>query len=182
MIYIYIYIYMISPCCQISYMISWMCLNIRYDIIYDIASLLRTSMTWPAEIYTFGMLTKWSDALVYLWTFYLWTVMRCPLPLCVPQRSAQAAGVPGNNCRILTMCSLSETPSDSRWVGNRASATAESRWNGTRQVQGQGTFLMANTMFIFHICMTYTMYILWILNWISTKFKCDLQWIYYVYP
>ncbi len=49
---------------------------------------------------------------------------------------------------------------DSRWVGNRASATAESRWNGTWQVQGQGKFLMSYIKYILEICMTYTMNIL----------------------
>ncbi len=60
---------------------------------------------------------------------------------------------------------------DSRWVENRARATAESKWNGTWQVQGQGKFLMAYIMFILDICMTYTMYMLCI----SKNFKLDIQ-------
>ncbi len=44
---------------------------------------------------------------MFLWTFYTWTEMRCPLQLCVPQCSAQAAGVPGINCTTLTRCSHS---------------------------------------------------------------------------
>jgi hypothetical protein len=54
--------------------------------------------------------TNWCDALVFLWTFYPWTEMRCPPQLCVPRRSARAAGVPGINCTTLTRCSHSETP------------------------------------------------------------------------
>jgi hypothetical protein len=45
-------------------------------------------------------------------------------------------------------------------------------------VQGQGTFLMANIMFILHICMTYTVYILCI----SKNFKLNIHCICHVYP
>ncbi len=58
---------------------------------------------------------RYADKLVrrsrVLWTFYPWTEMRCPQQLCVPRRSARAAGVPGINCTTLTRCSHSETPS-----------------------------------------------------------------------
>ncbi len=66
---------------------------------------------------------------------------------------------------------------DSRWAGNRASATAESRWNCTWQVQGQGMFLMAYIMLILYICKTYTMYILCI----SKNFELNIYCICHVY-
>ncbi len=143
-------------------------------------------MTWPAEIYTFGMLTKWSDALVYLWTFYLRTVMRCPLPLCVPRRSAQPAGVPGNNCRTLTMCSLSET--HRRFVLSWKQSERDCWIKMERHVTGARTGYVFDGIYYFYISYMhdiyylYTMYIKRILNWISRNFKWDIQCICHVYP
>ncbi len=117
----------------------------------------------------------WSDALVYLWTFYLWTVMRCPLPLCVPRHSAHAAGVPGNNCMTLTMCSLTET--HRRFALSWKQSERNCWWNCTWQVQGQGKFLMSYIMYILDICIIYT----WNILCISKNFALYIQkiWIGY---
>ncbi len=66
---------------------------------------------------------------------------------------------------------------DSHWVGNRASTTAESRWNSTWQVQGQGKFMMSYIMYILDICIIYTLNILCI----SKNFALYIQkiWIGY---
>ncbi len=143
-----------------------------------LTSLLRRSMTWPGEIFTFGMLIKWSDALVYLWTFYLWTVT---LPLCVPRHSAQAAGVPGNNCRTPTMCSLSEThrrfalswklSERDCWIKMERPVTS------ARTGYVFGGNYNVRTWYMHGIYCVYTMYIKKSMNCICRKLKCDIHCI-----
>ena len=66
---------------------------------------------------------------------------------------------------------------DSCWVGNRARAATQSRWDASWQVQGKGKFMLLYIWYILMICVVYTLYI----PCISNVFILYMHCLYFVY-
>jgi hypothetical protein len=102
-------------------------------------------------------------------------------PHCVWQGICFAT--PGNDARHIQGCycgphnRVARHTGDSRWVGNRASAAAQSRWNGKWKVQGQGNLMLSYKKYILVKCIAYTMHI----PCISNKFIFYIQNILITY-
>ena len=69
----------------------------------------RKSMIWLGGTCTFVSETISIDAPVFFWIFSVWMGTRCQQQRCVPQRSAQVAGVLSSSCLIQTLYFRSET-------------------------------------------------------------------------
>ncbi len=99
---------------------------------------------------------------------------------CVPLHSAQPAGVPGIDCRILTRCSLSETH---RRLALSWSTAAQSKWNSLWQVQGQGKLMLWYKTYIPVIFNTYIpcIYHVYQINCIYRKIGQHIHGICFIY-
>jgi hypothetical protein len=69
--------------------------------------LMASRTTCPSSWLRYHSIQIWYNSYIYC---------RCQRQLCVPRPSAQAAGVTGINCRILTRCSLSDTHTHRRFA------------------------------------------------------------------